>query len=76
MYLFALAVASCHRCSQTQGTFSAIRVLDAAQPYSIVRRDLSTRLVRGSGAVSVAVIPVLAGCIITFKHVLRCVSVD
>lgn len=73
---FCFGCRVCRRCSQTQGTFTAIRVLDRAQSFSIIRRDLSVRLVRRPVAVSVATIPVLAECSITFKHVFCCVSVD
>jgi hypothetical protein len=73
---FCFGCRVCHRCSQTQGTFTAIRVLDVAQSFGIVRRDLSASLVRGPVAVPVATIPVLAECRITFKHVFRYVSVD
>jgi hypothetical protein len=73
---FCFGCRVCRRCSQTQGTFTAIRVLDVAQSFGIVRRDLSARLVPGPVAVSAATIPVLAECSITFKHVFLCVSVD
>lgn len=62
---FCFGCRVCHRCSQTQGTFTVIRVLDVAQSFSIVRRGLSARLVRGLVTVSVATI-----------HEFRCVSVD
>jgi hypothetical protein len=50
---FCFGFRVCHRCSQTQGAFTGIRlesslcVLDPAQSISIVRTDLCTRLVLG-----------------------------
>ena len=49
MHLFALAgLTAIDVARQTQGTFTAIRVLDVSQSFSIVRRDLYARLVRGA----------------------------